>query len=539
MKSMGMFIIREWKKTLLLFTLFFVSFSLITTTFLLEAASERTIEKIKPEASGVITIKTDIIDYPERLFSDEEVNGEYYKEYNILLSKLKELQSDDRINYIDFNIYKYMYAGTLNGNLSPIIVYNKDDDVIYQSDYENGYNKLSFVMNSIESGDFNDIITEHNNEEIAKKWIIENNNRVIVYGDYDPSLLERRNNNIAISKGRTFSDEEMINGDFVCILEKSSFYEYPDKNINTNDVVSIIDYYVKDEKIVYSKVYQFTVVGIYEVKNKNGFSGTRMYVPIKTIEKIQNDQQFYMNKYDCNTFTDEWLKEDVFVPLVDVNDIDDVYANSLAIIMHQSKQSFLSQPRIEVKNIEDVEIVASEIENDCKDCSNLRVITSTVEYDKIVRPITDLKNSSQLMMVIVIIVSVGILSATVFMVMRDRKVEAGIYMSLGERMHTIVFRRILEVFLISSIAIIMSLKCGNVLSKSIIKDYRIDNINYEDDDQLVRQDYNEINREMVIKLDCLSITKIIIISYGITMASTVAEIIMLKKTDLRKVLMRE
>jgi hypothetical protein len=70
MKSMGMFIIREWKKTLLLFTLFFVSFSLITTTFLLEAASERTIEKIKPEASGVITIKTDIIDYPERLFSD-------------------------------------------------------------------------------------------------------------------------------------------------------------------------------------------------------------------------------------------------------------------------------------------------------------------------------------------------------------------------------------------------------------------------------------------------------------------------------------
>lgn len=539
MKSMGMFIIREWKKTLLLFTLFFVSFSLITTTFLLEAASERTIEKIKPEASGVITIKTDIIDYPERLFSDEEVNGEYYKEYNILLSKLKELQSDDRINYIDFNIYKYMYAGTLNGNLSPIIVYNKDDDVIYQSDYENGYNKLSFVMNSIESGDFNDIITEHNNEEIAKKWIIENNNRVIVYGDYDPSLLERRNNNIAISKGRTFSDEEMINGDFVCILEKSSFYEYPDKNINTNDVVSIIDYYVKDEKIVYSKVYQFTVVGIYEVKNKNGFSGTRMYVPIKTIDKIQNDQQFYMNKYDCNTFTDEWLKEDVFVPLVDVNDIDDVYANSLAIIMHQSKQSFLSQPRIEVKNIEDVEIVASEIENDCKDCSNLRVITSTVEYDKIVRPITDLKNSSQLMMVIVIIVSVGILSATVFMVMRDRKVEAGIYMSLGERMHTIVFRRILEVFLISSIAIIMSLKCGNVLSKSIIKDYRIDNINYEDDNQLVRQDYNEINREMVIKLDCLSITKIIIICYGISMASTVAEIIMLKKTDLRKVLMRE
>ena len=539
MKSMGMFIIREWKKTLLLFTLFFVSFSLITTTFLLEVASERTIEKIKPEASGVITIKTDIIDYPERLFSDEEVNGEYYKEYNILLSKLKELQNDDRINYIDFNIYKYMYAGTLNGNLSPIIVYNKDDDVIYQSDYENGYNKLSFIMNSIESGDFNDIITEHNNEEIAKKWIIENNNRVIVYGDYDPSLLERRNNNIAISKGRTFSDEEMINGDYVCILEKSSFYEYPDKNINTNDVVSIIDYYVKDEKIVYSKVYQFTVVGIYEVKNKNGFSGTRMSVPIKTIEKLQNDQQFYMNKYDCNTFTDEWLKEDVFVPLVDVNDIDDVYANSLAIIMHQSKQSFLSQPRIEVKNIEDVEIVASEIENDCKDCSNLRVITSTVEYDKIVRPITDLKNSSQLMMVIVIIVSVGILSATVFMVMRDRKVEAGIYMSLGERMHTIVFRRILEVFLISSIAIIMSLKCGNVLGKSIIKDYRIDNINYEDDNQLVRQDYNEINREMVIKLDCLSITKIIIICYGITMASTVAEIIMLKKTDLRKVLMRE
>ena len=74
MKSMGMFIIREWKKTLLLFTLFFVSFSLITTTFLLEAASERTIEKIKPEASGVITIKTDIIDYPERLFSSVRKN---------------------------------------------------------------------------------------------------------------------------------------------------------------------------------------------------------------------------------------------------------------------------------------------------------------------------------------------------------------------------------------------------------------------------------------------------------------------------------
>ena len=53
MKSMGMFIIREWKKTLLLFTLFFVSFSLITTTFLLEAASERTIEKINQKQAGL------------------------------------------------------------------------------------------------------------------------------------------------------------------------------------------------------------------------------------------------------------------------------------------------------------------------------------------------------------------------------------------------------------------------------------------------------------------------------------------------------
>ena len=102
-----------------------------------------------------------------------------------------------------------MYAGTLNGNLSPIIVYNKDDDVIYQSDYENGYNKLSFIMNSIESGDFNDIITEHNNEEIAKKWIIENNNRVIVYGDYDPSLLERRNNNIHLFKCKNVTLENI------------------------------------------------------------------------------------------------------------------------------------------------------------------------------------------------------------------------------------------------------------------------------------------------------------------------------------------
>lgn len=539
MRNAILYIKREWKKCLILMLLFFVSFSFIAGSVLMVNAADQTIKTILPEVGGIITVKADIIDNKSYLYSDENKNGEYYRQYEIMRSMIEDLQQDSRISYVGYNLSKVMYAGTLNADLSPITIMDADGNILYENMHDADNDPMKGIFNHIENSTFNEFSLDNKNSELVKNWIIENNRRIYIYGDYY-ELLERKNNNIAIARGRSFSEEEIENSDFVCVLDINNFFKYPDDVINVNDVVSVMDYYVKDNKLVYSKVYKFKVVGIYERKNKHAFDGDRMYIPMKTLETIQEDQKRLMKEYDCNVFTEDWLNSYEFTKEVDAKTIDDIYKSNLELLQYQSKQTYITQPRIEVKNAEDVEDIADEIREKCSSCSGIKVLTSTAEYDNVAGPVTSIKSASTMMLTITLIISVALLSATIFLVMRERKVEAGIYVALGKERKGIVIQRILEVMIIASIALILSLKAGEIIGDNLSEKYMISHKGKaQTETQFINKNFNEISKNYIIKLDFKDVMEIIAICYGVTLVSTSLEAYLVTKTNAREVLMKD
>lgn len=539
MKNAILYIMREWKKSLLIMLLFFMSFSFIVGSVLMVNAAEQTVKTILPEVGGIITIKADIMDNKSYLYSDNNKNGDYYRQYEIIRNTIEELQQDSRISYVGYNLSKVMFAGTLNNDFSPITIMDADDNIIYENLHNEEKDPMEEIIKCIENDTFNEYSQDKNNSELVMNWFIENDQRIYIYGDTN-ELLERKNDNLAIARGRNFNEDETESGDFVCLLDITKFSKFPGNSVNVNDTVSIMDYYVKDNRLVYTKVYQFKVIGLYESKNKNSFDGNRMYIPMETLKKIQNDQSELMKENDCDVFTDEWLNSFCFVNEREAHDKEDIYEANLELLHYQSKQIFITQPRIEIKNAEDVEDIADEIRDKCSSCSGIKVLTSTLEYDKVAGPITSIKSTSLMILYITLIISVALLVAIIFLVMRERKVEAGIYISLGEKRNRIVIQRVLELFVVSTIALILSLKAGeligNTLSKKLMSVY--DN-KQKIETQFINKDFNEVSNSYKIKLDMQDMLEIVEICYGVTMLSASVEAYSVTKTNAKEVLMKD
>ena len=55
------------------------------------------------------------------------------------------------------------------------------------------------IFNHIENSTFNEFSLDNKNSELVKNWIIENNRRIYIYGDYY-ELLERKNNRLIYNR---------------------------------------------------------------------------------------------------------------------------------------------------------------------------------------------------------------------------------------------------------------------------------------------------------------------------------------------------
>ena len=124
--------------------------------------------------------------------------------------------------------------------------------------------------------------------------------------------------------------------------------------------------------------------------------------------------------------------------------------------------------------------------------------------------------------------------------MRERKVEAGIYVALGKERKGIVIQRILEVMIIASIALIFSLKTGEIIGDNLSEKYMISHKDKaQTETQFINKNFNEISKNYIIKLEFKDVMEIIAICYGVTLVSTSLEAYLVTKTNAREVLMKD
>ncbi|MBO1308684.1 FtsX-like permease family protein [Enterococcus sp. 669A] len=112
-----------------------------------------------------------------------------------------------------------------------------------------------------------------------------------------------------------------------------------------------------------------------------------------------------------------------------------------------------------------------------------QVIASSDQYDQVAGGLNKLNTISKYVVIVAVIATLLILSLVVLLFMRDRKHELGIYLSFGESRGKVITQIVLELLMISSIALVLSLITGNFLggaiSQSLIQSDWISNSSQE------------------------------------------------------------
>lgn len=122
-------------------------------------------------------------------------------------------------------------------------------------------------------------------------------------------------------------------------------------------------------------------------------------------------------------------------------------------------------PIYTLKSPDDVEAFKEEMSTMLPE--GYKATASTDEFDKVGASVKKLSTISGYVVILSIIASLLIISLVVVLFLRDRKHEWGIYLSLGERRKNIMRQVVLELLVISLVAMCLSLVTGNFLGKLI------------------------------------------------------------------------
>ena len=271
--------------------------------------------------------------------------------------------------------------------------------------------------------------------------------------------LEFKEKKLKLLEGRNFTQEEIDNGKAVALISK----KVADANgVNVGDQV-VLDSkglnYSQDgtSEEVYTQDHPVEIIGLYEpvsIEQKTGENGKQnlqqqlmetdkfnvLYLPNKTVTAI-NQLEF---EKGLETMPENFKK-----------------ADGTALTESESQIT----PTYILKSPEDVDAFKEENKALIPDFYKLNV--STDQYDQVGGTVKKMSEISGYVVLLAIGASLLIISLVVVLFLRDRKHELGIYLSLGEQRKYVVSQILLELVLVSLIAMCLSLVTGNFLGKTV------------------------------------------------------------------------
>lgn len=274
--------------------------------------------------------------------------------------------------------------------------------------------------------------------------------------------------NIVLTEGRTFTQEEIDTGAHVILLNED--YQHVDdfsvsndsggseitkklSNLKVGDKVSVStiiyeDYY--GGKVFSEDTQEYEIIGFHK-KNKlqsNNVFGVfiyhyedAIYVPVNAllqtyerIEKIVDENQLsYSSDHYYPSLQSITMK---------LNDPEAVYEAAKELLMEYKKRGI----------------------------SEVEVFSSADSYEAVAGPLESLSNIANIVVVVSTVIAIFILYLIVTLFLKDRKHEIGIYLALGEIRWKILCQIFLEVYLVGILAITLSLYSGFQLGGRISKD---------------------------------------------------------------------
>lgn len=269
-------------------------------------------------------------------------------------------------------------------------------------------------------------------------------------GVTNPKIGLIKNYKLELVEGRSFSEEEMNEGERVLLVSKD--FQIKDneeyRNIEVGDkIVFDRNIYSLDYELKHEESVEYEVIGILDrfenvmVENdRYSYDNhmARFYVPANTLFKEEKRFGELNLKYfaDRNNTNNTSLLGNIYLQMEDhdgLNKLDDVMMDKI----------YIDETLIDT----------------------FRFSSTDEIYKKISAPIESMSGVANFLLISSSILCVLILSVAVFILIRNRRHEIGILISLGESKLKVILQIILEIYLVGMLALGFSMISGNELGK--------------------------------------------------------------------------
>lgn len=401
---------RKKGKSLILFAVIFVLGNVIAGAIAIQQSTQNVEKSVKKQLGGLATIE---IDYEK--FQDELMQKETQKELKPLkIETIKKIGDSPYVKYFDYNANGWITSKKLKS-------------ASFGEEKQMGSQEGSFSLK----------------------------------GSNYAKVLDVEENKIKITEGRVFQQEEIDNGTNAAIIS-SKVADENGLSVGDKIVLDNVSYESYGETGGIGELFKIDtpveIIGIFEptsveMKEKNKDKGaseqgdfnrqmmsTQQLNTIYLTNKLVTDMNkefFEKNKVALGENGEELLgeEEDYFIPIYVLKSPDDVEA------FKQDVKPLL--PKYYTVN------------------------ASADQYEQIGGSMKKMSQISGYVVMIAVIATLLIISLVVLLFMRDRKHELGIYLSLGDKRSHVMGQIVLEMLLISGVALILSLITGNFLGKVV------------------------------------------------------------------------
>jgi len=506
---------KKYLRCLPLFITTLICFSIVVSSFLVKDAADETLKVVNENMENYV-----------------ELSGKYEKAWqpysNLKIiadsQKILDVQQKLKSSYDVQNcIMRRLYLATFNDGRWVDTEHAFFDDI-----------SESFI-----NGTENEYFLDPANAETIERYlsadltisVFGDNKTEILFHKYGNKFRYYRDEKIGAYFDE-FSQDDIDNGTFICYVPRfHTIYKSPeikgqyDLSIDSReavygDEIILAEFFSKDGKIVHVEPYRFIIKGTYYTPD-SADDDYGIVIPQSTLNKIEEKSAAIYKEYNCNTQ-------------------DSSSRNIYDRVSLTSKTTYASKAVVMAKTIDDIDDIISYIKSECGDVDGLKLQATAKEYDLISAPSKNLLSISNIIFMFSIVVTALLLALVVFINTRNRKVETGIYLSLGESKKNIARKYITEILVIATISLIISLGVGTYVSKSVInkniKNYKLPKEVATSDSMVKTQ--NLINK-VEVSLDARAIIVTCISCYGAAVISTLVSTNIVMKSSPKELLIKE
>ena len=296
------------------------------------------------------------------------------------------------------------------------------DKIVENSGIEFSYLDYNYYLNGLTSN----TLGYMNKEELLE------NISIHICGVTNPQMGLFKNYKLELKEGRSFTDEELTNGNKVVLISenfkilKDGKYE----KVKLKDKIVLENNQEKSE---------YEVIGIY---------------------KRYDNVMIQYDEYDYNNHIAR-----LYVPY-----------NTLIQEETDTNKAFLGNVYLQIKDNDQLKALEKKIDAYIIDDDEIGHLYSTYSmneiYRKIAAPIESMSGIANFLFISSSTLCILILTITVFIMIRKRVHEIGILISLGESRLRVLFQIFLEIYLVCILGLSSSMISGNQLGK-IYSDYLI------------------------------------------------------------------